>query len=96
MLRLLPGISSWLISTLPVHLLDVFQNLSRVFPLLAVANTCSCVGQQNKTGHPAYRYRQLMQVPVLSARGIEIGYKTCVIVFLSLGSEVVDMIKVVV
>ena len=28
-----------------------FQNLSRVFPVLAVANTGSCVGQQNKTGH---------------------------------------------
>ena len=37
-----------------------------------------------------------MQGPVLSARGIEIISKTCVIVFLSLGSEIVDMIKVVV
>ena len=29
------------------------QNLSRVFPVLAVANTGSCVGPQNKIGHPA-------------------------------------------
>ena len=32
------------------------------FPVLAVANTSSCVGPQNKIGHPA--------VPVLNARGI--------------------------
>ena len=30
-----------------------FQNLSWFFPVLAVANTGSCVGPQNKTGHPA-------------------------------------------
>ena len=30
-----------------------FQNLSKFFPLLAVANTGSCVGPQNKIGHPA-------------------------------------------
>ena len=29
-----------------------FQNLSRFFPALAVANTGSCVGPQNKIGHP--------------------------------------------
>ena len=45
-------------------------NLSRVFPVLAVANTGSCEGPKNKIGDPAHRYRQLMQVPVLSARGI--------------------------
>ena len=38
--------------------------------VLAVPDTSSCVGPQNKTGHPAHRYRQLMQVPVLSACGI--------------------------
>ena len=38
--------------------------------VLAVANTSSCVGPQNKIGHPAHRYRQLMQVPVLSERVI--------------------------
>ena len=42
-----------------VHSSAFFQNLSRFFPVLAVANTGSCVGPQNK-----------MQVPVLSARGI--------------------------
>ena len=35
-----------------------------------MAGTGSCVGPQNKLGHPAHRYRQLMQVPLLSARGI--------------------------
>ena len=31
----------------------IFPNLSRFFPVLAVANTGSCVGPQNKIGHPA-------------------------------------------
>ena len=31
-------------------------------------NAGSCVGPPNKTGHPAGRYRQLMPVPLLSAR----------------------------
>ena len=35
-----------------IHL-HFFQNLSRFFPALAVANTRSCVGPQNKIGHPA-------------------------------------------
>ena len=35
-----------------VHL-HFFQNLSWFFPALAVANTSSCVGPQNKIGHPA-------------------------------------------
>ena len=30
-----------------------FPNLSRVFPVLAAANTGSCAGPQNKIGHPA-------------------------------------------
>ena len=29
-----------------------FQNLSRFLPVLAVANTSSCVGPQNKKGNP--------------------------------------------
>ena len=33
--------------------LHFFQNLSRFFPLLALANTGSCVGPQNTIGHPA-------------------------------------------
>ena len=45
-----------------------FQNLSRLFPVLAVANAGFCVGSQNKLGHPARRNKQL--VPVMSARGI--------------------------
>ena len=44
-------------STLPMHSPAVFffffPNLSRVFPVLAVANTSSCEGPPNKTGHPA-------------------------------------------
>ena len=38
--------------------------------MLAVANTGSFVGPQNKIGRSVRRYRQLMQVPVLSARGM--------------------------
>ena len=61
-----------------------------------MANTASCVSRQNKIGRPAHRYRQLMQVPVLSARGILIGPKTRVLVFMGLRSEIVDVILVVV
>ena len=35
-----------------IHL-HFFQNLSRFFPVLAVANSGSCVGPQNKIGHHA-------------------------------------------
>ena len=34
-------------------LLHFFHNLSWVLPVLAVADTSSCVGLQNKIGHPA-------------------------------------------
>ena len=87
MLRLLPGISSLIISTLSVRSPAFTPNLSRFFPLLAVANTGSCVGLQDKIGHPAHRYRQLMQVPGLSARGISIGSKTCFWFYLGLRSK---------
>ena len=53
-----------------IYVLFFFQNLSRFFPVLAVANTGSCVGPQNKIGHPAG-----CRVPVLSARGIQIDSK---------------------
>ena len=46
-----------LISTHPVHSVHFFPNLSRVFPVLAVANTDSSAGPQNKIGHPARRSR---------------------------------------
>ena len=71
--RVLPGISSWLISILPVHSHAFFSKNPPDFfllPVLAVSKTGSCVGALNKIGHPARRYRQLKQVPVLSARGI--------------------------
>ena len=35
-----------------IHL-HFFQNLSQFFPVLALANTGSCVGPQNKIGQPA-------------------------------------------
>ena len=35
-----------------IHL-HFFQNLSQFFPVLALANTGSCVSLQNKIGHPA-------------------------------------------
>ena len=41
-----------LISTLPAHSSAFFPNLSRFFPVFAFANTGSCVGVQNKIGHP--------------------------------------------
>ena len=53
MLRLLPGISSLLISTRPLHSPAFFKNTSRFFPMLAVADTSSCAGPQNTIGHPA-------------------------------------------
>ena len=56
--------SSLLIFTLPVHSPTYFPNLSRVFLVLAAASTGSCASLQNKIGHPARRYRQMMQVPV--------------------------------
>ena len=59
-----------LISILPVHSPAFFPNLFRVFLALAVAKTSSCVGLKNNICHPAHRYRQLMQVHVLSARGM--------------------------
>ena len=43
----------FLISTLPVHSLAFFSKPSPNFFLLAVANTGSCVGPQNKIGQPA-------------------------------------------
>ena len=46
-----------LIYTLPVIRLHCFQNLSRVFPVLAVANVGSCVGMYNKIDHPARHSR---------------------------------------
>ena len=45
-----------------------FPKPPKVFPVLAVGSEGSWVGLQNKLGHPAHR--QLMRVPVLSARGI--------------------------
>ena len=60
-----------LISTLPAHSpAFVSQTVSGAFPVLVVANTGYCVGPQNKVDHPAYRYRQDLQVPVLSDRGV--------------------------
>ena len=59
--------------------------------MLALASTGSCVGPQNETGHPADRYRQLVQVPLfMSARGI--GSKICVIVFLGWHFDIVGII----
>ena len=40
---------------LPVCLPAFFQNLCWAFPVLAVANTASCLCPQNKIGHPAHR-----------------------------------------
>ena len=66
------------------------KNLSRVFPVLAVANTSSCVSPQNKIGHPA-ECRFL--------RWVLAEYKQApkhVTVFLVLRSEIVERIWAVV
>ena len=48
-----PGISSLLISTLPVHSPAFLRKpLAIFFLVLAVVNTGSCIGPQNKIGHP--------------------------------------------
>ena len=36
-----------------IHL-HFYPSISKVFPVLAVANTSSCVGQRTKIGHPAH------------------------------------------
>ena len=70
-----------------------FQNLAQVFPVLAVANTSSCVGPQNKIQvNLLIVTDNCCRCLVLSSRGILIGSKTCVIVFLVLRSEIVDRI----
>ena len=48
-------------------------------------------GLQNKIGHPAHRYGELIQVPLLSVLGIKIDAKTCAIVFLGLHFKIVDI-----
>ena len=40
--------------------------------MLSVAKTGSCVGPQNKIGHPARRYTQLIQVSMLAFHGISL------------------------
>ena len=71
--NLLPGVSFFLTTFyLPGAFTFIFfQNLSRVFPVLAVANARSCVVPQNKTDHPTRCHRRLMQVLVLIAYGIK-------------------------
>ena len=61
------------------------KNMSRVFPVLVVAKTGFCVVTQNKVGHPAHLYRQLIEVPMLSACGIQT-------VFLGWHFEIVNII----
>ena len=71
----------------------IFSKTSPESPLCWLwLNTGSCMGPQTKIGKHALRHRQLLQVSVLSARGIYIGSKTCVIVFLGLRSESVGTI----
>ena len=70
----------------------IFPNLSRVFPVLAVANTGSCVGPQNKIGQPAHRYRQLMQVPCWMSAEYKQAPKQVLLFFLGLCSEIVNTV----
>ena len=80
-----------LISTFPVNSPAFFPKPLLSFPVLAVANTSSCVGPQNKIGHPSRYSTSLMQVLVSSAHGIETGSKTSVIVFLGWHFKIVSM-----
>ena len=70
MLRVLPGISSLLISTLMVHSRAFFPKSLQVFLLLAVTNTSSGVGPQNKTAHPASCYRRFKHITMLNTHRI--------------------------
>ena len=70
----------------------IFSKLSLDFFMLAVSNTGSYVGSHNKTGHPARRYTQLIQVPVLGFN--RIGSKTRVVVFLGWQFEIVSVILI--
>ena len=78
---LLPGISFQLISTLLHSPAFVPKPLPMCLLWWLVANTGFDVGPQDKIGRPARHNRQLMPLPVLSARWIWlISSKTCVIV----------------
>ena len=50
------------------------------------------MGLQTKLGDPACCYRHLMQVLVLSACRVWIGFKACVIVFVGWHFKIVDII----
>ena len=75
-----------LVITLPVHSLQFFQNLSRFYPALAVANTGSCVGPKNKIGHPAgcrfpcwvpTEYKQAKNNMTCGMKNLEIVWSLC-------------------
>ena len=53
-LPLKSGVGQYIAIFLPFRSISCifFQNLSQFLPVLAVANTGSCVGPQNKIGHP--------------------------------------------
>ena len=69
MLRLLTGISSLLIPTLPIHSSAFFpkKNLSRAFPVLPVANTGFCVG-------PAGCYLLVCALSSVNHKGLHQGW----------------------
>ena len=63
--------SPCLISNLPVHLTSFVPNPLFFFLALREADAGSRVGQRTKLGHPADRHKRLIQVPVMSVRGIQ-------------------------
>ena len=83
LLRPLTRIYTCVISYLPNLHSFFFSKFSLFFVLfcfflaLGVANSGSCVGQQNEISHPGCCYRPLMQVEC--PPNISIDYKTCVI-----------------
>ena len=64
---------------------------TQVFLVLAVANASFCVHLQNKIGHHALHYTQLIQV--LFLQNIK-GSKTSVIMFLGRHFEIVSIILI--
>ena len=85
MLRLLTGISSLLISKISVHSPAFFKSLSRVFPVLAVANTGSCVGPHPGSSSQTTDAGSRAECPRNIHRLHNMCYSFCVFVFRNCG-----------
>ena len=68
----------------------ISQNLSLVFSWLAVANTDSSLGPQNKTGHPVGCRFPCSECP-RNINRLQNMYVLTVLVLLGLRSEIIDI-----